>query len=185
MRQRVSASAVVLFAVVALACGSTPTGPSASSAPGAPGSATPLAPGPTFDALLTGSNEVPAVTTGDFEGHGSATVILHVTRDNAGNATAATADFSVSLSDFPVDTVTGVHLHSGASGANGPVVLDTSVVSGEVPLASGSGGFTRTGVTVPVALAQAILSNPGAFYLQVHTALTPSGAARGQLVAQP
>jgi hypothetical protein len=34
-------------------------------------------------------------------------------------------------------------------------------------------------------LAQQIINNPGAYYFNVHSALTPAGAVRGQLVRQP
>jgi hypothetical protein len=39
-------------------------------------------------------------------------------------------------------------------------------------------------VAVSQADAQAIINNPAGYYFNVHTALTPGGAIRGQLVKQ-
>jgi hypothetical protein len=49
-----------------------------------------------------------------------------------------------------------------------------------VPAPSGA-SFSRSGLAVTPALAQAIISTPTGFYFNVHTALSPGGVARGQL----
>ena len=46
---------------------------------------------------------------------------------------------------------------------------------------TGSGSFTKTGVTTSAANLTAILANPGGFYFNIHTAANPGGVARGQL----
>jgi hypothetical protein len=50
-------------------------------------------------------------------------------------------------------------------------------------ISNGSGSITKNGINVPAASAAAILGNPGAHYFNVHTALNPDGAVRGQLSA--
>jgi hypothetical protein len=149
------------------------------------------APGPsplptsfTLTAALLPSNEVPPVANADASGSGSVTVVLDVTRDGAGTITGATATFTVTLTGFPAGTtLTGAHIHPGAAGVNGGITVNTGLASGEVVLAAGAGGFTKSAVNVTAATANS-LAGGAAFYFNVHTTLTPSGAARGQLIVQ-
>lgn len=139
----------------------------------------------TFTAQLSPANEVPPVTGPDASGSGTVSVLIEVDRDGAGTITGGTADFTVNLSGFPAGTViTGAHIHSGAAGTNGPIEVDTGVTSGQVVLTNGSGSFTRQGIAVTGEDARAMVDSPGAFYFNVHTVLTPSGAVRGQLSRQ-
>ncbi len=139
---------------------------------------------PILSGTLSPANEVPAVTNAEQTGTGSVTVTMHVTKDSAGNITAATADFSVTLSGFPPGTsLTGAHIHPGAAGTTGGVVWSTGLTPGEVTLANGSGSFTKNGVAVSdPTVAQGILNAPANYYFNVHTTLNPGGAARTQLV---
>jgi hypothetical protein len=139
----------------------------------------------TFTATLSPANEVPAVTNADATGSGSVTVTLNLTRNNSGVITAATADFQSSLSGFVAATTLAMaHIHRGAAGANGEIVVDTGLTSGQVVLTSGSGSFTREGLPVTPEVARDLLASASGFYFNVHTVLTPSGAVRGQLVRQ-
>jgi hypothetical protein len=134
---------------------------------------------------LSPFNEVPAVSTADNAGSGLVTITLNLTRNAAGTITAATADFNVSLTGFPSGSVlNAAHIHPGVAGVNGPPAVDTGITAGTISLTSGAASFTRTGIVVAPATAQAIINNPAAFYFNVHTALTPAGAARGQLQFQ-
>ena len=134
---------------------------------------------------LSPFNEVPAVTNADRTGSGLVEITLHLTRNASGVITAATADFEVSLTGFPTGTtLTGAHIHPGVAGVNGSVAVSTGIASGEIVLANGNGSFTRNGVTVSAATAQNIVSNPAGFYFNVHSVLSPAGAARGQLQFQ-
>ena len=149
-----------------------------------PATPTPAA-DPRFTATLSPANETTAVVGGDVNGSGSVTITVHTTKDAAGNVTAATADFTVTLQGFPANTVlTGAHIHPGASGVAGGVVWSTGLTSGEVTLnASGAGTFTKTGATpADIATAQAVINNPAGYYFNVHTSTNTGGAARGQLV---
>lgn len=145
---------------------------------------TPAATGPKFTATLSPANEVPAITApnADATGSGTATITMTTFKDAAGNITTATADFAVNLSGFPAGTaLTGAHIHPGAAGTNGSVVVPV-LASGEVTLTTGSGSFSKGSLTVDPALAQAIINNPAGYYFNVHTTLNTGGAARGQLV---
>jgi CHRD domain len=146
----------------------------------APSSSTPT--NPTFTADLRPSNEVPAVTNADQSGSGQVTVTFILTRDAANNITAATANFVVNMSGFPAGTtLTGAHIHPGAAGTAGGVVISTGIAQGEVVLANGSGSFSKSVTGVDAALAQSILNNPAGYYFNIHTTINTGGAARGQL----
>jgi hypothetical protein len=64
------------------------------------------------------------------------------------------------------------HIHRGAAGVNGPVV---------VPLRAPSDGDSAACVQVRERLVARILANPQNFYVNVHNRPFPDGAIRGQL----
>jgi len=136
----------------------------------------------TLTATLSPANEVPAITSADSTGKGDVTVTLKITRDAAKAITAATAEFQVNLSGFPAGTaISAAHIHRGAASANGGPVVNLGLKAGDVTLSNGSGAITKADIVVPPAVAQELLTTPAGFYFNVHTTLSPSGAARGQL----
>ena len=138
----------------------------------------------TLIAQLSPANEVPPVANAEASGSGTVTITMHLTRDGAGTITAATADFAVSLTGFPANTpLTAAHIHTGAVGVSGAILVNTGLSSGEVTLTTGAGSFSKLGVSIPASTAQSILASPAGFYFNVHTALNPNGVARGQLTA--
>lgn len=135
-----------------------------------------------FTAQLMPSNEVPAVSNAEASGQGTVWITVALTRDAGGAITAATATFNVSLSGFPSGTrLTGAHIHEAPAGTNAGVRVNTGLASGEVTLADGSGGFTKS-VTAAVDVIQRMSDNPAGFYFNVHSTTNPGGVARGQLV---
>lgn len=68
---------------------------------------------------------------------------------------------------------TGAHIHRGAAGTNGPVVVPFSPPGAS---ATSSGCLTST-----AALIDEILASPAGFYVNVHTTQNPGGAIRAQL----
>jgi hypothetical protein len=131
---------------------------------------------------LSPANEVPAITNADQAGSGTATIALTVTKDDSGVITSATADIQISVTGFPNGTViTDAHVHNASAGANGGVFVSAGLSSGELALVNGSGSLTKNGINVPADRAAAILNNPAVHYFNVHTALNPDGAIRGQL----
>jgi hypothetical protein len=136
----------------------------------------------TFTAVLLPANEVPAIAGTEAAGSGTATITFNFTKDSAGYVTAATADFSVTVTGFPNGTsLTGAHIHGGAPGTNGGILVSLGLSAGDVTFATGAGSFNRTGITVTVDQANAIVANPGSFYFNIHTAANVGGVARGQL----
>ena len=135
-------------------------------------------------ATLNGANEpviqapqvVPGINTGAF---GDAVVIV--------NMTARTVTYTVNVFNLP-SGVTASHIHAGAAGTAGPVVVNFAP-----PLtASNDFGYTGTvkdtefllrpdqGIRSADDMFQAILG--GNSYVNVHSAVNPGGEIRGQLV---
>jgi len=163
--------AIVALAVSAVACGSDP--PTTPSQPGAP----------TFVATLLPANETTPVSQPEQAGNGNVTVTMNVTRDANQTITAATATFVVNLAGFPAGTtLTGAHIHPGAAGTAGGVLISLNLASGEVVLTSGSGQFTKNNINMTPTDATNILNNPAGYYFNVHSGASPQGFARGQLV---
>jgi len=159
---------VVALSFLAAACGSSSTSPTAVQ--------------PRFTASLSPANEVPAIGNAESIGSGNVTVTWDTTPATGGNLTAATATFLVNLSGFPANTpINAAHIHPGATGVNGGVIVSLGVVAGEVVLANGSGTFTKGPINVPPEVAQQIINNPAGYYFNVHSTLNPGGVARGQL----
>jgi CHRD domain len=141
-----------------------------------------------FTSTLSPAQETPSPISGpEASGSGTATMDFNITRDGSGTITAATVNFTVTLQNFPSSTVVTIaHIHTGALGVGGGILVNTSVVPGEVVLTNGAGTFTR--VAIPItgggATMQSILDNPSGFYFNVHTQANPGGVMRGQLVKQ-
>ncbi len=119
-------------------------------------------------AVLDGDQEVPGPKpVGDPDGHAIAFVRVSHSKVNFA--------FSWNGIGAPTDG----HIHQGAAGVNGPVV---------VPLFSAPGGLPAsiTGVAGVVSdvkpdLTRSIRRTPSSFYVNLHTAEFPGGAVRGQL----
>jgi len=125
---------------------------------------------------------VPAITNADAGASGTATIALTVTRDASGNISSASADFQIAVAGFPAaTTVTDAHVHSAPPVSTGSI--NTTLTSGELAITNGSGSIAKNGINVPADRAAAILTNPAGHYFNVHTALNPDGAVRGQLSA--
>ena len=89
------------------------------------------------------------------------------------------------MSNLPSTAVVNIaHIHTGAVGVAGPILVNTTTNPGEVVLTNGAGSFSRNGITLAAATAQSIIDSPAGFYFNVHTTLNPGGVMRGQLVKQ-
>jgi hypothetical protein len=109
-------------------------------------------------------------------------IALTVTRDGAGTITSASANVQISVTGFPAGTrVTDAHIHAAPAGSNGGVVVNVGLASGELAITNGSGSIAKNGISVPADRAAAILTDRAGHYFNVHTALNPDGAIRGQL----
>ena len=109
---------------------------------------------------LTGAAEVPG--PGDENGTGSASITL-----NPGQGQVC---FELAVSG--IERATAAHIHRGAVGVAGPVV---------VTLTAPQNGSSKGCVDVDRELVKAIIQNPGDYYINVHNDPHPAGAIRGQL----
>jgi len=118
--------------------------------------------GRVFTVRLTGAAEG---TTGDNDGTGTAVVrIIRAKGDVC---------FKLSVQNIILPSV-GSHIHRGAAGVNGPIVVQFVA-----PNATGASSGCTHGVATT--LIDEILANPANFYVNVHTTDHPGGAVRAQL----
>lgn len=136
-----------------------------------------------FSANLAPANEVPPIANAENTGHGAVQITFNVTKDASGNITGGTADFHFQLSGYPSSTtVIAAHIHPGAAGVNGGVIINTGIVAASpVTFNNGVATFSVSGVSVPAALINGIVNNPAGFYFNVHSPTNPGGFSRGQL----
>ncbi|MGH9760898.1 MAG: CHRD domain-containing protein, partial [Blastocatellia bacterium] len=141
----------------------------------------------TLGAVLSPANEVPPVTGAEGSATGQGNVVLHLTEDQTGTVTAATADFSFNVSGLPSgDQIILAHVHMGAKGTNGGVLISSGISPGSpISLTGGAATFSITGITVDPADAMAIAATPANFYFNVHTTTSTGGVIRGQLEVPP
>ena len=112
-----------------------------------------------FQAQLSGASEVPP---GDPDGTGMARISIN------DDSNRICTDLEVRM----ISDVTAAHIHRGAAGVNGPVV---------VTLDPPDDNDSDDCDTADDALIDEIRHNPSAFYVNVHTADYPDGAIRGQI----
>lgn len=109
---------------------------------------------------LSGANEVPPVNT-----TATGTAVIRVTADRTvySNVTVTNVE--------PADQLTMAHIHVGAAGQNGPII---------VPLASSASDFNQTR-TFSISSTQydSLVALP--LYVNVHSQLSPAGKIRGQI----
>ncbi|MEQ1745669.1 MAG: CHRD domain-containing protein [Saprospiraceae bacterium] len=115
-----------------------------------------------FAAHLNGAQEVPAVTT---SGEGLITVLIGADRK--------TMQIQGVVSNLS-GPVTAAHLHAGLPGVSGGVVLDLNAIR------TGNKFAGEVGVS-PTLLRQLLTTG---IYVNVHTAMNPSGEIRGQLIPE-
>lgn len=113
-------------------------------------------------AQLSGAAEVPG--PGDPDGSGTATIRLRPEQREV--------CFDLTVSN--IGPATAAHIHEGAEGVAGPVV---------VPLDPAPTGGSSSGCVSDVdpVLIRNIVQNPGQYYVNVHNEEFPDGAIRGQL----
>ena len=114
----------------------------------------------TLRANLT--TEVPG--PGDPDGHGNAMVTVYK------------AKVCYTLSVMNIKPATMAHIHKGAKGQTGPIVVPTDQSSFKLPRPTSSGCEA-----IPSALSKKLRQNPSNYYVNVHNKPYPDGAIRGQL----
>jgi len=140
-----------------------------------------------FRARLSPANEVPPIT--GLDAAGAATLVAHVLRDAGGKIVSGSVDFYV-VHQFPGEvTFTGLHVHAGAAGTNGPVRIDTGITGQNTVVSpTGRGTIDRQAQVLPdnvngLAALEGMFANPAGYYVNLHSTVHSGGAIRGQLEA--
>ena len=137
----------------------------------------------TFTAPLSPSSENPPIE--GVDAGGNAVVLIHMTRNSAGALTRAVVDFHIDLNTNGAETFRAMHIHRGARGANGGVVIDSNFGT---PIDAAAGSqlrLTRQNIVDDadgLAVVEEVLANPAGFYVNLHSASNPGGIVRGQLM---
>ncbi len=133
----------------------------------------------TLECVMSPSKETPAVTA-TANGTCRIEVILNKSADGV---ESGYVDFHISAWLARAEKFTGLHIHKGAEGVAGPVVVN----SGLRGTVDGTAGSQTLFYQVPVTSAEGlatlreIMADPAAFYANLHTESSPSGFIRGQL----
>ncbi|GEM_PF-964599 len=112
-------------------------------------------------AVATGANVLAG--KGSPTGSGSATFIIDVSKGT----------ICYSIRSKALVAINGVHIHAGAAGVDGQVVITMNAKR-----------FNKPGNTCVKAASTVlgdITTNPGKYYFNIHTNKFPAGAVRGQL----
>jgi hypothetical protein len=134
----------------------------------------------TLTAKLTGAGEATPTANGIVTGaFGDATVVV--------NMSTRTVTYTVNVFNLP-SGIAASHIHVGAEGVGGPVVVNFTVPTAASNDFSYSGTVADTafvlrpdqGIRSADDMFQAILG--GNSYVNVHSAVNPGGEIRGQLV---
>lgn len=123
---------------------------------------------PAYGGPLSGAQEVPAVVT-TASGQGTAVV----------SADGSTITYLVTYSGLS-GTLNAAHIHTGAVGANGGVILP--LTAGPSPMSGTltSANFAASGSVTTFAQAVAAI-RAGTTYFNLHTTANPGGELRGQI----
>ena len=114
---------------------------------------------------------------------------IRVDRDSTGNVTGGTVSFNVKYAMGGPVTFTGLHIHNGKIGVNGPVVINTGLSgTNTVVSADGNGVISRD---VPITSSdtafdylRGVIKKPENYYVNIHTTTFPGGIIRAQLLKE-
>ena len=125
---------------------------------------------PAYGGPLSGAQENPPVTT-SATGQGTAVI----------SADGSTITYIVTYSGLS-GTVNAAHIHTGAAGSNGGVILP--LTAGPSPMVGTltAANFSASGSVTTFAEAVAAI-RAGTTYFNLHTTANPGGEVRGQIVA--
>jgi uncharacterized protein (TIGR03437 family) len=140
-------------------------------------------------ALMRPSNETPPITNSNASAVANVRVLRAL--DSAGNLAVSLVTFDANYTGFPDQTTfTGFHIHSGAAGVAGPVIINSGIGSGAASVSAGSSGNLHYEIPITPADAKfadeanavnGLFTNPAAYYINIHTTVHPGGDVRDQL----
>jgi len=137
-----------------------------------------------FPVTMLPSNEVPPVA---IDASGPARVGVHTVRYEDGSVQAGVVVFDVDYRFPGAVEFTGLHIHNGAAGTNGPVIINTGLsAASSVKSETGFGNIFRSVIVADAAgldTLNSLVANPEKHYVNLHTTVNPAGVIRSQLAA--
>ena len=136
-----------------------------------------------FNVLMDSANEVAATSA---KATAPAQVTVATLRNEDGSVLTGTVFFDANYRFPGPAQFTGLHIHDGAAGANGPVTVPM-IATYDTPFASDSGFGNYFNWAPPVistagvATLNDLVKNPEKHYVNMHTQPDPGGAVRAQL----
>jgi len=111
-------------------------------------------------------------------------------RDSTGNVVSGAVSFNLNFNMGSAQTFTGLHIHNGKVGVNGPVVINTGISAGNpvVTNAEGAGSINRevniASTDTSLEFLRGLLENPENYYVNIHSTQFGGGVIRAQLVKE-
>jgi len=139
-----------------------------------------------FRALMLPANERP-LAVDPLKGKGAVDIIAHLIRDEDGQITSGTVEFTVHISLAANNTATGLDIHRGDSQTVGSVVINTGLSAGTPQALKGGGDVVHRNAPVlandntALTALRDLMNNPSGFYVNIQTPDFPGGIMRGQL----
>jgi uncharacterized protein (TIGR03437 family) len=135
-----------------------------------------------FKILLDSANEPGTV---NVKGTGPTQIGVVTSRNQDGTIAAGAVIFDVNYRLPSTAMITGLHIHDGPAGVNGPVTIPLiPAVNAPFMTATPSGNiFAYTPGSVSLTLLTDLLTNPENHYVNLHTTTDPAGTMRSQLAA--
>ena len=136
---------------------------------------------PVFKLHLKPSQEVPPIK--NLKASAAGSVTFDLTRNTSGAITSGEVVFSFNYSFPGAVQVSGLHIHKGDKGANGGIEIGAVLSAADSALDQDGHGNVTSVVSGDPAKLQAILDDPRAYYVNLHTS-TPAhlgGALRAQM----
>jgi len=138
-----------------------------------------------FRPQMSPSQEAPPVTA---DAEGAALITVQANRNDAGTITSGVVTFDVDYRLPANSIISGLHIHNGATGVSGPVVIGTDINgnSRAITSPSGRGNVFRivdidSGNATAMAALNGLFNDPTQYYVNIHTTTNASGIMRGQL----
>lgn len=115
------------------------------------------------------------------------TITINPTRNAQGQLTGGTVTFTLFYDFAAAITFVGLHIHEGATGATGPVRINTGITANNSIVSTTGKGFINIAVSVTdnngVGVLNRLLANPAGFYVNIHSSLNTPGVIRAQLTS--
>jgi hypothetical protein len=123
-------------------------------------------------------------------GTANSMTFVRLDRDSTGNVVSGAVSFNVTYEMGSAQTFTGLHIHNGKIGVNGPVVINTGLSGANTVVTNAEGiGFINRVVEIASTdtafdFLRGLVENPENYYINIHTTQFGGGVVRAQLAKE-